>query len=486
MSTSPEATTPTDAAAPPLQRLSGTLGPAAIVFMVIAAAAPLTIIGGVAPIGFLLGNGAGFPSLYIPAAVVLLLFAVGLSAMSRHIPRPGAFFTYIGHGLSRGWGLGAAFLAIVTYAGIQIAVFSYIGAVLSGSIVALGGPDIAWWVFTIVAVLIVAVLGYRRIALSSTVLAVLLIAEIGIVVVLDIAIIVQGGAEGLSLEPFSFQNMTSGNLGVGLMFAIAGFVGFEATAIFRDEARNPGRTIPRATYASVIIIGLFYALSTWAIVMAWGVGSIVDVAGADPEGLLAATTDTYLGGVAAVAVQVLLVTSLFACVLSFHNVVARYLHAMGSAGVLPRAVGRRHGAHGSPHIASLVQSAVVLVALLLVIVLGLDPVLEVFTWLSGTTTLGAIALMTLTCVAVLVYFGRTRADRRPWNTIIAPALGLIGLVGILVIVIANYPVLVGSVVTAVIIEAILAACLIAGLVVAGIIRARRPQVYTDLIDSLSA
>jgi len=154
--------------------------------------------------------------------------------------------------------------------------------------------------------------------------------------------------------------------------------------------------------------------------------------------------------------------------------------------VLHRAVGRRHGTHGSPHIASLVQTAIVVIALVLVIVLGLDPVLEVFTWLSGTTTLGAIALMTLTCVAVLVYFARTRADRRPWNTIIAPALGLIGLVGILIIVIANYPVLVGSVATAVIIEAILAACLIAGLVVAGVIRARRPQVYTDLIDSLSA
>jgi amino acid transporter len=113
-------------------------------------------------------------------------------------------------------------------------------------------------------------------------------------------------------------------------------------------------------------------------------------------------------------------------------------------------------------------------------------VLQVFTWLSGTTTLGAIALMTLTCIAVLVYFGRTRSDRRAWNTIIAPALGLIGLVGILVIVVANYPVLVGSVATAVIIGAILAACLIAGLVVAGVIRARRPQVYADLIDTLSA
>ena len=39
-------------------RLTGRLGPVAIVFMVVAAAAPLTVVAGTFPIGISAGNGA--------------------------------------------------------------------------------------------------------------------------------------------------------------------------------------------------------------------------------------------------------------------------------------------------------------------------------------------------------------------------------------------------------------------------------------------
>ncbi len=117
---------------------------------------------------------------------------------------------------------------------------------------------------------LVGVLGYRHIDLSSKVLGVLLVGEVGIVLVLVAAIVFRGGADGLSLAPFEPTQIASGSPGVGLMFAIAAFIGFEATAIFRDEAKDPERTIPRATYTAVIGIGVFYTLASWGLVMAWG------------------------------------------------------------------------------------------------------------------------------------------------------------------------------------------------------------------------
>jgi amino acid transporter len=178
------------------------------------------------------------------------------------------------------------------------------------------------------------------------VLGVLLVAEMAIVLILDVVVIATGGADGLSLESFAPSTVFSGNIGVGLMFAVAGFVGFEATAVFRDEAKNPARTIPKATYLAVAIIGVFYALSAWALVIAWGADEIVDITAVDPAALLFATMTMYLGPVAGVIVQVLLVTSLFACVLSFHNVVSRYFHTLGGSSALPGALGRRHARHG--------------------------------------------------------------------------------------------------------------------------------------------
>src|ERR1700750_1662395 len=85
-------------------RLAGRLGPAAIVFMVVAAAAPLTVVAGTFPIGIAAGNGAAYPASYLVCTVILILFAVGFTAMARHVPGAGAFYTYVGHGLGRNMG----------------------------------------------------------------------------------------------------------------------------------------------------------------------------------------------------------------------------------------------------------------------------------------------------------------------------------------------------------------------------------------------
>ena len=74
-------------------------------------------------------------------------------------------------------------------------------------------------------------------------------------------IVASPGPSGLTLASFQPDVFTQGTLGIAVLFALTGFIGFEATAVFRDEARDPERTIPRATYAAVLIIGGFYALT---------------------------------------------------------------------------------------------------------------------------------------------------------------------------------------------------------------------------------
>lgn len=445
MTTTRDPESATSSTGPAVAGLSGSLGVGSVVFMVVAAAAPLTVVGGAAPLGFLLGNGVGFPALFVVSAVILLFFAVGLVAMTKKIPKPGGFFVYIGHGLGKPAGLAAAYLAMLTYTTIQIAVHGYIGYVIGSSIVRLGGPDIPWWIYSLAIIGIVGFLGYRHIDLSSKVLGVLLVLEVGIVLALVIAVAARGGAAGLSAEPFLPSQIFSGSPGVGLIFAIAAFIGFESTAIFRDEAKNPGRTIPRATYIAVIGIGIFYTLAAWAIVMAWGPSQVVAVAAKDPGGMVIATTLRYLGPVGETILNVLLITSMFACVLSFHNVIARYQHSMSNSGLLPSRVGAVHAKHLSPHVSSLIQTITAAVLIAVFAILKLDPVLAVFTWFSGVATLAIVILMAMTSIAVLAYFRRSRSDARPWNTVIAPVLGLIGLVASAVIIAANFPLLVGDV-----------------------------------------
>lgn len=454
------------ASTPPGRHLRGNLGVASIVFMVVAAAAPLGVIGGVVPLGIASGNGAGFPATFVVATVVLLFFAVGFTAMTPFVDDAGAFFSYVRTSLGVPAGIGIAFVAVVTYLAIEAGVYGLLGPAGAAAVELFGGPTLPWWLIAGLAFLITTYLGYRNIELSSKVLAVLLTAEIAIVAVLDLVIVVRGGDHGLSTGIVDPHAIVSGSLGIGLLFAIISYVGFEATAIFRDEARTPERTIPRATYLSLVLIGVFYAVTSWALISGWGDEEAVQRATDSGATFLGDTAQRYLGAFGADVITVLYFTSLFACILAFHNVVSRYLFALSQRNVLPEALSRPHDRHGSPHQASLWVSGVVAVSVLLAVVFNLDPAAQFYTWFAGATTVGVVILMAATSVAVLVFFAQDRRGHSLWRVRIAPALGLVGLVASLALILANLSDLVGgSSVLAWVIVGLLAAALIAGFVI---------------------
>lgn len=455
--------------------------------MVVAAASPLTVIGGSTPIGILIGNGSGYPLSFVISAAILLLFSVGLSTMSRTVPKPGAFFTYIGYGLGRPLGVGAAWLALLTYTTIQLAVYGYLGYTLNSTLSSVGVPSLPWWLYSLAVIAVVSFLGYRDVKLSARVLAFFLLAEVGVTLALSFAVIASGGAEGLSVEPFTISAWTQGSPGIGMMMAMAGFIGFEATAIFRDEAKNPDKTIPRATYAAVALIGILYSFVSWAIVMAWGPSKVVSVAAADTGGMLMNTAMKYLGVVGSTTTSILLITSLFACVLSFHNVLTRYQHAMGNVGLLPTKLGTVHEKHGSPAVSSMVQSVTAAIIVGILVILGWDPVMQIFTWLSGISTIAIVVLMALTSIAVVAHFAKVNIPGTAWSTRIAPSVSAVGLLAVAGVIVAYFPTLVGDTgwTLSIILLSTVPIAIAIGVVQALRVRHARPKVYENIIDSIS-
>ncbi|KAA0081980.1 APC family permease [Mycolicibacterium sp. P9-64] len=426
------------------RHLRGNLGVASIVFMVVAAAAPLGVIGGVVPLGIASGNGAGFPATFIAATVVLLLFAVGFTAMTPYVEDAGAFFSYVRKSLGTPAGIGIAFVALVSYVALEAGVYGLLGPAGAAVVELFDGPSLPWWLFAALAFAVTTYLGYRNITVSSRVLAVLLTAEIAIVLVLDLVIVARGGDHGLSTGIVNPTAIFSGSLGIGLLFAIISYVGFEATAIFRDEARTPERTIPRATYLALILIGVFYALTSWALISGWGDEAAVKQATDSGATFLGDSAQRYIGLVGADVITVLYFTSLFACILAFHNVASRYVFALSQRDVLPASLSEPHTLHGSPHRASLWVSGVVAAGILLAVVFKLDPAAQFYTWFAGATTVGVVLLMIATSVAVLVFFGRDQRGHSVWRVRIAPVLGLVGLLGALVLILTNLKDLVGG------------------------------------------
>src|SRR5262249_6992997 len=166
----------------------------------------------------------------------------------------------------------------------------------------------------------------------------------------DFAILADPGPQGLTGVGFSPSAATESALGAALVFSVASFVGFESAAIYSEECKDPKRTVARATFIAVALIGGFYALSSWFLANSIGPDVITDpeallkggfaTAGApDPTTVLFIAGSDRLGAFWGDSASLLFCTSLFAALLSFHNAVARYFFALGRERVLPAALG---------------------------------------------------------------------------------------------------------------------------------------------------
>jgi len=450
-----------------------------IVFLVVSAAAPLTGMLGAVPPAISLGNGAGVPGAFVIAGGVLLVFSVGFASMSRHVVRAGAFYAYLAAGLGRPAGMGGALVALVSYTSIQIALYGLFGffcTVVLGPVLHASMP---WYAYSLACVAIVQFTGVRGIDLNSRLLGVLVSVELGILLLLGMSIVIHGGGpDGLTLAPLAPRHVFSGRVGIAVMFAFASFIGFEATAIYGKECCDPTVMLPRATYVSVTLILLFFAFVTWAIVCAYGLERVADVAAKQPGDFWFIQSGRYLGGALTTTMSFLLLTSLFASLLSFHHTIARYLHALSGEGILPAALARLHPRYASPFVASWAQTASVCVPLGLFVVSGSDPFNVVFSWGSALGAIGIVMLLAATSFAVAAFFHATKKDTRVWHSLVAPVLGGAGLLWIGVLLVRNLDALSGS--DSAVVRAFpwgLAAVAMAGVGGGLVLRRIRPGVY---------
>ncbi|AWT47029.1 MULTISPECIES: APC family permease [Streptomyces] len=475
--TTPDAPQEVPAASAAATLRPGSLGTADIAFFVVSAAAPLTVMAGVAPLAILLG-GIGAPVGYLLAGLTLAVFAVGFTTMSRHVKSGGAFYAFITRGLGRPVGIGAALLALVGYNGMEIGVYGLLGTATQDTVHALLGTDIPWLPVSLAGLLLIGYGGYRSIDFGAKVLGVLLVAETGILVLLAAGVLLKGGAHGLSAASLAPGNVLVPGTAAVLAFAFAAFTGFESTVIYRREARDPERTVPRATYLAVGFLGLFYAFVVWTVVQAFGDEEVVRAAAEDPGGLFFSAITTYVGGWAADLMHVFIVTSVLASLLAFHNAINRYGLALAEEGVLPRALGRVHPRHRSPYVAGIAQTVLGVAVVLAFRAAGADPYGQLLLWVNTPGMIGLLLLQLLAAIAVPCYFRRVRHQEGALRTVLAPLAATALLATAIVLVVTHIDLFTGASSTVNTVLVLVApAVFLLGLPLAAWLRHRRPDAY---------
>lgn len=432
----------------------GKLGVAGIAFFVVAASAPMAGMTGTVPVASVLGNGTAVPGAFIAVGAILMLFSVGFTAMSHKVTNAGAFFAYVGKGLGTNWGVGSAFTSILAYITVQLAVYGFFGAIASAFFDTMLGTTLGWLGWCVIAWAAVTGLSLLSVDVGAKFLGALTSLELLSLLVTGVAVLAKGGPEPMnfaaSFDPnLIFAGGFAGTAGIALSFAFASFIGFESTAIYGEEAKDPKNTVRRATYLAVGVIAGLFTLVSFAMVTGLGSSTYIDQTLAlsdglaNPAAVLFTLASDAVGPWMADVMNVLLITSMFAGLLAFQNAASRYFFAMSRGGVLPKALASVNG-RGAPQGGVVATSVLALIVMVLFFVNQLDPVLHLFYWTSTVAVLAITLVEILVSIAVIAYF-RKNGGANLWQSVIAPALATLGMALAMYLIIARFNLLSGTV-----------------------------------------
>jgi amino acid transporter len=410
-----------------------------IIFLVIAAAAPLASMIGNLPIAIERGTGPYVPIAFLIAGAILIAFTAGYAFIGRRVVSTGAFYTYVAEGLGKPLGVGTAYAAILSYTSFTFGLAAACGYFDAQVFLAVG-LHVSWQICTAASVLLTGFLNSRSMDVSSRLLAVIITVETAVLVVFDASVILVKGAAAFPLASFAPTGWIAPGTGVSLMTAFTCFVGFESGALYSKEAADPVRSIPLASYVSVLLIGIFYLLTAWIAIGAIGPDATKTRAMTHGGTLILDLIHQYDGEVAADIAGVLLCVSMLATYIAIHAAASRYVFALAREGLLPRLLARFDEARNVPIAATLCISAATIICMAAIASTRTDPYAAIIPVLIGTGTLGIIALQAAAAIAIVCYIHRHRGEAG-LITRLASLLAALGLTAAVSIATANFTLL---------------------------------------------
>jgi amino acid transporter len=440
---------------------SNALGLPQVLFCIVTGAAPLAAMMFNIPIT-VLGGGFAAPAAFLIATVVLTIFSVGYIEMSQRVTSAGGFYTFITRGFGPTIGLGAGYLIAACYIVFAAAVAGVLGYFAATSFNEWFGIDLPAYVYTFAGLAIITAFAWFHIELTAKVLGVALCAEVLVLLVLAVGIIVSGGNDGLSLTPLNpgelFDNdaaiktFGAAAVGIALFGAFWSWVGFEMAPNYAEESREPKKIAKAATYGSVIGLGVFYVFISWAFVMGWGTEGVAPGVAGQFEGNYGSAfyplSDRFVGGGLTTMLEILIITSSFACAMAFYNTAARYLFSLSREGLLPSQLGKTHANRHSPYFASMMVTALITVYILGFTIYDSSTegfFLKLGTWSPLLGVLGILAVQAIASFAIVRYFQTQAKDGAHWwKTILAPIVGGLAQIGACYLLIDNRGALAGA------------------------------------------
>ena len=162
-------------------------------------------------------------------------------------------------------------------------------------------------------------------------------------------------------------------------------------------------------------------------------GAIALAQSANPLDMFFHPTDVFVGHGWVLVMEWLMMTGSFACAMAFHNAAARYMYSLGRESILPSFLGKTHKKHGSPHVASFLQTGIAILWILGFWFFNKDPYLDLFVLAGRARDILLTIVQTVTMAAVFNYFRKHHPEENFWRTEVAPVIGGLGMLGVVIL-----------------------------------------------------
>jgi putrescine importer len=365
-------------------------------------------------------TGGAAPAAYLVALVAMLFTAHSYGRMAIAYPVAGSAYTYVRRSIDPRVGFLVGWAVLLDYLFLPMVIWLIGGSYLSAQFP--GIPIGVWIVGFIVITTLLNILGIKVADKANYVLMAFQLLVLVFFVALAIGSVMSAnGAGGLaSGQPFFNDTASFATISAAAAIAAYSFLGFDAVTTLTEETVNPRRTVPRAIMLVALIGGGIFVAVSYVTQLVHPGGVFEDSASA------ASSIALQIGGQLFGAVFLAgLVVAQFASGLAAQASASRLLYAMGRYSVLPKAVFGRLSEKFHTPVANLVITGIVgLIAIFLDVATS-----------TSFINFGAFIAFTMVNVAVIVYWVRRRREGEhlnPWLYVVAPAVGVVVIVALLV------------------------------------------------------
>jgi amino acid transporter len=417
--------------------------------------------------------GSTMPISLLLSVIVCFFIANTVAQFSRYVPSSGGYYTFASRGLGPRFGFMTTWSYLIYDIIGPAGAVGFLGFVMSGFLLSGTGINIPWWILSIATAIVVWILTYFGIRLSTRTTAILGGLEILIMLALGITFLLHpapGSSWVAPLEPTLAPTGLGGVLG-GMVFSILALSGFEAPAPLAEETRLPNRLIYLAIFISLVIVGIFYIFMAYASAIGWGTGNMAAFANASTNPYY--TLSQKFWGIGWLLVLFAIINSTLAVGIACTNAATRVMYTMSQAGTLPSALAKIHPVHRTPYNAVHVEQILQILFFMAVgIFFGAD---QIFGFLGTIATLAVIVLYVMANTALTVYVRRQHpADFNILRHIVVPLIGTLLLIPVLYVTVYPVPPFPVNLT-----PYIFVAMLVVGFIVMLIIAARRPETLSQ-------